>query len=83
MTLVEVMSLLVASGNGNRCNKYRENLREVLLCVDSSTGQFKVSIHKFGKEEYPDLYKKISREVARVTNPLVKDIDSRFFNIQS
>jgi len=75
------MSLLVACGKGDRCNLYRNKLKETLLCIEPTTGELKVNVHKFGKEKYPDLYKKIAKEVAIITNPYIKDIDINVFTI--
>ena len=83
MSITKCFSILVASGNGQRCNDLRDVLRDVLYEVDSDTNKFKISIWKYGKSSEPEAYARISKEVARVVGPLFRDIDDHFFSIDN
>lgn len=79
MTLVKVMSLLVASGNGDRCNSIRSNLRDLLLSVDEATGELKINIHKFGKDKYPIDYSRVCKEVSKTISPYLRGVSIRYY----
>lgn len=79
MTLIECFSVLVASGNGQRCNKLREVVREHLLTEDEVTGEIKVRIFKFGRTSHPDLHSKIASELARKVSVIYTDINGSYF----
>lgn len=79
MPIIKCFSILVASGNGQRCNDLRETLREELYKLDSETEKFKIAIWKYGDKSEPEAYLRISKEIRVAISPLFKDIDSHFF----
>ena len=83
MSITKCFSVLVASGNGQRCNDLRDSLREHLYEVDPKTGKFRVAIWKYGKKSEPEAYVRISKDVALVIGPLFNDISDHFFSIDN
>lgn len=83
MSITKCFSILVASGNGQRCNDLRNILRENLYEIDPETNKFKIAIWKYGKESEPEAYVRISKDIAAVVGPLFVDIDDRFSSIDN
>lgn len=79
MTLIKCFTVLVASGNGGRCTKLRNVIRNSLLLDDLETGESKLHIHKFGKNNNSDAYNRVCNEVAINISPLLSDIKKHFF----
>lgn len=79
MSVIRCFSVLVASGNGARCGKLRDSIRNELLISEPTTGQLKVTLHKFGKVSNPELHFQISKDIARKISPIFADIDKHFF----
>lgn len=78
MTVVKCFTVLVASGNGQRCIELRNVVRNHLL-VNDETGDSKLNIHRFGKLNNPIAYKRICTEIAQKILPLFSDVDEYFF----
>ncbi|HVI41859.1 MAG TPA: hypothetical protein VM577_14510 [Anaerovoracaceae bacterium] len=78
ITIAKCFSILVASGNGNRCDRLRSTIRDQLLNIDPGSGQLKVTVHKYGKRDNK-AYLKICQEVAESIQPMFLDIDQKFF----
>jgi len=83
ISIVHCFSVLVASGNGQRCNDLKELLRENLYEVDSKTAKYKVAIWKFGRKSEPEAYKRISMDVAIAVQHLFKDVDDHFVSVDN
>ena len=81
MELVKCFSVLVASGNGQRCNQLKKVLRENLFEVEDGTDKFRLTIWKYGKESMPEAHKKIALEMSREVKPLFGDIDHSFWSV--
>ena len=79
LTIPKCFSALVASGNGQKCNELRNKINSVLLQKDYSTGYLKVTLFKYHKEDYPEIVKSISKEVGRVIEGVVADVDDIYF----
>lgn len=79
LTIIGVMSMLVASGKGERCNDFRSQLRQTLLVTDEKTGLSKCKIHKYEKENMPKDYLRISREIWTILEPMMVDITDQAF----
>lgn len=77
MTVVKCFTVLVASGNGEKCIELRNALRDQLL-VNDETGESKLNIHKFGKLNNP-AYKRVCAEVAKRISPFFTDVNKYFF----
>jgi len=79
ISLVKCVSILVASGYGDRCNVLCSRLRQQLLQTDPVTGLPKVYLHKYGKQKYAQDSVRISKEVGRVITPLLIGIPDIFY----
>ena len=82
-SIVHCFSVLVASGNGQRCNDLKKLLREKLYEIDSETKKFKVAIWKFGRKSEPEAYKRISLGVAIAVEPLFVDVSDHFISVDN
>lgn len=78
-TISKCFSILVASGNGQRCALLREKLKKVWLETDNKSGKLKIRIHKFEKKSMPETYQAISLELQDNIDCLYGDIDDRYF----
>ena len=78
LTVIKCFTILVASGNGNKCCELRSRIRDQLSTIDRETGWTKVMIHKFGQETYPGAYKRVCEEVAKSIRPIISNIDERY-----
>jgi len=83
MSIIKCYSVLVASGQGQRCNELRSVLRKNLWEIDSATDKFKIAIWKYGKKSEPEAHLRIANGVAVAINCLFNDIDDRFFSIDN
>lgn len=83
MSITKCFSILVASGNGQRCNELRNSLRANLYEVDKETKKFRIAIWKYGKQSEPEAYLRISKDIATIIGPLFNDIDDYFFSVDS
>lgn len=80
LSLVKSFSILVASGNGQRCNGLRAALRSHLISEDE-TGFSKVFLHKNGRdlEQHRQDYVRISKEVGGIVRSALEGVPSYFF----
>lgn len=81
MSITKCFSVMVASGNGQRCNEFREALRANLYEIDPETNKYRIAIWKYGKQTEPEAYLRISRDVAAIVGPLLRDIDDHYFSV--
>ncbi len=72
MKIVKWFSVLVASGNGSRCNDLKKHLRDELLQTDKVTGKWKADLWELGAGDKD--FDRISRSVGVKVNPLFKDV---------
>jgi len=75
MTIVELYSILIASGNGNRCSELRNTLRSQLILSEAETGRSKLEIFKYLKKKHPTEHKTIARELRLAVLPLFKGVN--------
>jgi hypothetical protein len=80
-SIIKCFSILIASGNGDRCQELRNRLKERLHSYDKDTQQYKVYLIKFGQKEMPEDHKRVSKEVFSDIRSLFKDVDDHFFAI--
>jgi len=80
MTIPKCFSLLIASGNGQRCNDLRIAVRKSLITVDEETNKCKLVILKFGRDTMPDAHKRASLDLARDISPLFMDISEFYYS---
>lgn len=78
LTISDCLTIMVASGRGQRCNEFRSQLRDYLLNKDES-GELRVSIHKYGREKNAERHKEICIGIGKVVSPMLKDIHPHFF----
>ena len=79
LSVIKCMTILVASGNGIRCNDLKEVLRNHLLTRDEETGEMKVLVHKFGRYDFKEDHERICREVGSIIFPIMKGINKHFY----
>jgi len=82
MSIIKVLSLFVASGNGDRCNQMRAALRHHLMVPDQKTGLTKIYLHKNCKTDpkYKDDHYRVGREIAKIISPLLNGIPAHFYS---
>jgi len=73
-TIMRCFGVLVASGNGNRCESLRSLLRHNLLVTHERLKQSKLWLHKYGRQDYPNLHKILRLELAEELDSLYRDI---------
>jgi hypothetical protein len=81
LSIIKSFSILVASGNGQKCNQMRSVLKECLLMEDSETGLSKIFLHKNCKKD-PLLSEhclRVSKEVGKVVKEVLLDIPDHFY----
>jgi hypothetical protein len=81
LDITKCYSILIASGNGGRCNHLKDLLRKELFAIDEDTGKHKVVIMKHGRRSMPDDYDRVSKQVATQMSPLFTDVDDHFFSV--
>jgi hypothetical protein len=81
LDITKCYSILIASGNGGRCNDLRDLLRKELFTIDESTGKHKVVIMKHGRRSMPDDYNRVSKQIATVMSPLFMDVEDHYFSV--
>lgn len=82
-SIIHCFSVLVASGNGQRCNDLKKLLRKKLYEVDPETNKFKIAIWKFGRKSEPEAYKRISKNIAAAVEPLFADVSDHFISVDN
>ena len=81
LDITKCFSILIASGNGDRCNSLKSALHNELYTTDPLTNKFKVVIMKHGKHSMPEDHKRIAKSVSGIVSPFFKDIPDFFFSI--
>ena len=81
LSIVKSFSILVASGNGDKCNTMRAALRNCLVTPDSETGLSKIFLHKNCKKDpkYKDDCLRISKEVGGVVQEILNGVPAYFY----
>lgn len=81
LSIIKSFSILVASGNGEKCNTMRAALRSCLITQDEKTGKSKIDLHKNCKKDskYKDDCLRISKEVGLVVQEILVGIPSYFY----
>ena len=79
LTIPKCFSALIVSGNGQKCNDLRIKINQTLLQKDYTTGQLKVTLFKYHKEDYPEIVKSISKEIGKIIEESIVDIDVMYF----
>lgn len=80
LTLAKILSILVVSGNGQKCNSVVSALREFSFIKDEETQKTNGFIIRYGKEEYNRSYYRIGEELFYVLTSQMDGIESRFFD---
>lgn len=81
LSIVKSFSIMVASGQGQRCNNLRSALRSCLIVNDEITGLSKIFLHKNCKKDpkYKDDCFRVSKEVGRVVQDNLAGIPAYFY----
>lgn len=81
LSIVKSFSILVASGNGEKCNTMRAALRNCLIAQDEKTGKSKIFLHKNCKKdpEYKQDCLRVSKEVGQVVKEVLTGVPSYFY----
>lgn len=82
ISLIKILSILVASERSDQCNKFIDSLREKTLTIDHKTGKSKAWLLKFGavEPEYLEDAERIAEEVYRIAEPRLSGINSHYFD---
>ena len=76
-SIIKSFSILVASGNGSRCNQLKNCLQDCLLIMDEDLDGYKINILK---SDLDDKHR-IAEEVYLNISPLFADIDDYYSSI--
>lgn len=81
LSIVKSFSILVASGNGQKCSAMKGALRNGLITMDEQTGLSKIHLHKNCKKDpiYKEDSLRVSREVYCMVKELLEGIPEHFF----
>jgi len=79
MQLLQCFSILLASGQGNKCAILKNILQQELLLKDKGSIEPKVFKHKFEKLSDPEGHKKLRIALAKKIIPLFSNVDRYFF----
>lgn len=80
LSIVKAFSLLVASGNGNRCNEFRDALHRDLIATDPETGLSRVYLHKNGRDDgYSKQQRRISVELFNQVKSVLVGIEPHYY----
>lgn len=77
-TICKCFAVLVAAGQGQKCNQLREVIRDTLL-QPLPSGLSKAWVHKFGRKEYPAEHQAIRKEIAEECSFLYYNVPKHFF----
>jgi len=78
-TLAQCFSALIASGNGQRCNDFKNQIHQHFLEVEPETGEQKSLLFKYGYDKYPEVHKRLRQEMGGIISSLVEEMDLSFF----
>lgn len=78
-TLTQCFSAIIASGNGQRCNDFRNRIRQQFLYTDEETGQYKSIVFKYGMDQYPEAHKRMRYEMGTIVSSMIGETDLSFF----
>lgn len=81
LSIVKSFSILVASGNGHKCNGMRSALQSNLIALDEQTGLSKVFLHKQGSKntKYKEDCDRVSREVGQIVQEALTGVSAYFY----
>lgn len=81
LDITKFFSVLIASGNGARCNDLRALLRQELWQLDPVTGKYRVIISKHGKYSRPEDHRRLGKYIAKKITPLFSDVNDYYFSV--
>ncbi len=79
LSLVKCFSLLVASGNSEKCNDLHDKVRNSLLMKEENTGLSKAFLFKYGLKSHREAHIQTGKEVAALAFPMIHGIPEIFF----
>lgn len=81
LSIVKSFGILVASGNGQKCNTLKATLNSNLMGIDESTGMSKVFLHKNCRKDpkYKDDAFKVAQEAGRIIHEALMDVHPHFY----
>lgn len=79
LSVIKCFSVLVSSGNGQKCNVLSSVLRDHLFDIDKETGATKIAIYKTNNPKYVDDHRRIGSELSKVISPIINSIPDYFF----
>lgn len=82
LNMMGVFSMLVASGNGDKCNELKTKLHTSILAIDPETGISKTRIHKYEAKSMPEDYLRISKEIGRIISPLMESVPDHIYGAE-
>ena len=81
MTIAKYFSVLVASGNGQRCDNLLRIIRDNLCTENQDIGKSNLYLFRQGKEHYPEEYKRICHGLASDILTLYDDVHNSYFSV--
>ena len=78
-TLTQCFSALIASGNGQLCNEFRNKIHERFLEIDPVSGKRKSYLFKYGETDFPERHKEMRLEMGKIISSVAENIDLAFF----
>ncbi len=81
LSIVKSFGILVASGNGQKCNALKAALRSNLMGTDEKTGMSKIFLHKNCRKDsvYKDDHFRIAKEAGKIVQEVLSDIHPHFY----
>lgn len=80
VTIPKLFSVLVASGNGERCDELKRVVRAKLRANDRVTGKSNQFLFNEGKDLFKKDHRRVCKELSMDVHFLYKDISAHFFN---
>lgn len=79
LSVVKLLSILIVSGNAQKCNSVVSEIREWGFSTDPETQKTKSFLIKYGKDQYRKDFFRMGRELYNCLTPALEGVDRHFF----
>lgn len=81
LSIIKTFSILVASGNGQKCNSLKSKLHHEILATDDETGMSKLYLHKFCRKApgMAEHHRRIALEVGDIVKEALDGVPGYFY----